>query len=69
MVKLQRTKRSYVFDEDQKPFRLKKISEKLAFNPQAVGRDTGVQLSLSNFQDDILKPTSFKMSPTSNSSL
>ena len=36
------------------------------FNPQAVGMDSGVQFSLSNFLEDILQPTSSKMSPTSN---
>ena len=33
-------------------------------NPQAVGRDSGVPFSLSNFLDDILKPTSIKVFPT-----
>ena len=36
------------------------------FNTQAVGMDSGVQFSLSNFIEDILQPTSSKMSPTSN---
>ena len=40
-----------------------------SFNPQAVGWDTGVPFSLSNFLEDILQPTSFKMSPTSKSGL
>ena len=35
-------------------------------NPQAVGMDSGVQFSLSNFLEDILQVTSSKMSPTSN---
>ena len=35
-------------------------------NPQAVGMDSGVQFCLSNFLEDILQPTSSKMSPTSN---
>ena len=38
-------------------------------NHQAVGWDSGVSLCLSNFLEDILQPTSLKMSPTSNSSL
>ena len=35
-------------------------------NPQAVGMDSGVQFSLSNFLEDILQPKSSKTSPTSN---
>ena len=35
-------------------------------NPQAVGIDSGVQFSLSNFLEDILQPTSSKMSPMWN---
>ena len=35
-------------------------------NTQAVEMDSGVQFSLSNFIEDILLPTSSKMSPTSN---
>ena len=38
-------------------------------NPQAVGWDSGVPFSLRNFLEDILQPTSCKMSPTSNSGL
>ena len=38
-------------------------------NPQVVRGDSGVPLCLSNFLEDILQPTSFKMSPTSNSGL
>ena len=34
----------------------------IILNPQAVGRDSGVQLSLSNFLEDILQPTKSKMS-------
>ena len=35
-------------------------------NPKAVGMDSGVQFSLSNFLEDILEPKSSKISPTSN---
>ena len=35
-------------------------------NSQTVGRDSGVPFSLCNFLEDILPPTSFKMTPTSN---
>ena len=42
------------------------IPELQNFNPQAVGMNSGVQFSLSNFLEDILQPTSSKMSPTSN---
>ena len=35
-------------------------------NPQAVGRYSGVPLSLGNFLEDILQPTVSKMAPTSN---
>ena len=38
----------------------------ILFNTQAVGMDSGVQFSLRNFIEDILQPTSSKMSPTSN---
>ena len=38
-------------------------------NPQAVGGDSGAPFSLSNFLEDILQSTSFKMSTTSNSGL
>ena len=39
------------------------------FNPQAVGWDSEVPFSLSNFLEDILQLKSLKMSPTSNSGL
>ena len=39
---------------------------KVECNPKAVGRDSGVPFSLSNFLEDILQPTSSKMSQTSN---
>ena len=35
-------------------------------NPQTVGMDSGVKFCLSNFLEDILQPTSSKMSQTSN---
>ena len=40
-----------------------------AFNTQAVGWDSVVSSSCSNILKDILLPTSFKMSPKSNSDL
>ena len=42
------------------------LASKLLFNTQAVGMDSGVQFSLSNFIENVLQPTSSKMSPTSN---
>ena len=41
-------------------------NEERELNPQAVGRDSGVSFSFSNFQEDDLQPTRSKMSPTSN---
>ena len=35
-------------------------------NTQAVGMDSGAKLSLRNFIEEILQPTSSKMSPASN---
>ena len=34
------------------------------FHPKAVGRDSGVPFSLSNFLENILQSTKSKMSPT-----
>ena len=42
------------------------FDKRFQINPQAVGMDSGVQFSLSNFLEDILQPTSSKMTPTSN---
>ena len=44
------------------------VGEKLksVLNTQAVGMDSGVHFSLSNFIEDILQPKCSKMSPTSN---
>ena len=39
---------------------------KFLINTQAVGMDSGVQFSLINFIENILQPTSSKMSPTLN---
>ena len=36
---------------------ISKIGQRTDFNPQAVGRDSGVPFSLSNFLEDILQPT------------
>ena len=38
-------------------------------NLKAVGWDSGIPLRLSNFLENILQPTSFKMSHTSNLAL
>ena len=56
-------------DQSSKLSKSKIIRNRLAgpfFNPKAVGMDSGVQFSLSNFLEDILQPTTSKMSPTSN---
>ena len=47
-------------------FFIAKWAKFILLNPQAVGMDLGVQFNLSNFLEDILQPTSFKMAPTSN---
>ena len=53
--------KKWTFENNSQKF---KNRQKLNF--QAVGMDSGVQFSLSNFLEDILQPTSSKMSPTSN---
>ena len=42
------------------------LTSRNSFNPHAAGRDPRIPFSLSNFIKQILKATSFKMSPMSN---
>ena len=46
---------------------LNKVNQMRKFDPQAVGRESGVPISLSNFLQDVLQQRSFKMASTSNS--
>ena len=45
---------------------LNKVDQMKKFDPQAVKRDSGVQLTFNNFLEDVLQPKSFKIAQTLN---